>query len=108
MVPSINRQPSVISEKDEQVLPSENISTSSGGKPVVSNEAPSQTVYAPPTFQHLPPKQSTIVGTVPTTPIITQVWGLSGYHGDMLYYCRSYFSQLMRQSNLSLKQGHSL
>ena len=73
IVPSINRQLSVISEKDEQVLPSENISTSSGGKPVVSNEAPSQTVYAPPTFQHLPPKQSTIVGTVPTTPIITQV-----------------------------------
>ena len=73
MVPSINRQLSVISEKDEQVLPSENITTSSGGKLVVSDEAPSQTVYVPTTFQLLPPKQSTIVSTVPTTPTITQV-----------------------------------
>ena len=73
MVPSINHQLSAISEKDEQVLPSENITTSSGGKPVVSDEAPSQTVYALPTFQHLPPKQSTIVSTVPATPTKTQV-----------------------------------
>ena len=73
MVPSINRQLSVISEKDEQVLPSENITTSSGGKLVVSDEAPSQTVYVPTTFQHLPPKQSTIVSTVPATPTKTQV-----------------------------------
>ena len=71
MVPSVNRQISAISEKDEQVLPSENISTSNGGKPVVSDEAPSQTVYAPPTSQILPPEQSTIVGNVPTTPTIT-------------------------------------
>ena len=73
MVPSINRQLSVISEKDEQVLPSDNITTSSGGKPVVSDEAPSQKVYGPPTFQLLPPEQSTIVSTVPATPTKTQV-----------------------------------
>ena len=73
MVPSINHKLSAVSENDEQVLPSENITTSSGGKPVVSDEAPSQTVYAPPTFQLLPPKQSTIVSTVPATPTITQV-----------------------------------
>ena len=73
MVSSINRQLSAISEKDEPVLPSENITISSGGKPVVSDEAPSQRVYAPPTSQILPPEQSTIVGNVPTTPTITLV-----------------------------------
>ena len=73
MVSSISRQLSAISEKDEQVLPSENTTTSSGGKPVVSDEAPFQTVYASPTFQLLPPKQSTIVSTVPATPTKTQV-----------------------------------
>ena len=75
MAPSINRQLSVISEKDEQVLPSKNINTSSGRKPVVGDEAQSQTVYAPPPkFQLLPPEQSTIVSTVPTAPtIIAQV-----------------------------------
>ena len=73
LLPSINRQLSAISEKDEQVFPSENITTSSGGKPVVSDEVPSQTVYAPPTFQHLPPELSTIVSTVLTTSTVTQV-----------------------------------
>ena len=75
MVSSVVRQLSTISEKDEQVLPSENLPTTSheAVQPVVSDEAPSQTVYAPPTFQLPLPEQSTIVSTVPTTPTITQV-----------------------------------
>ena len=75
MVSSVVRQLSTISEKDQQVLPSENLPTTSGEavQPVGRDEAPPQTVYGPPTFQVLLPEQSTIVSTVPTTPTITQV-----------------------------------
>ena len=76
MVPSVVRQLSTLSEKDEQVLPSKNLPTTSGEavQPVVSDEAPYQMVYCPPTLKLLPPEQSTIVSTVPTTPTIkTQV-----------------------------------
>ena len=61
MVLSINHQLAAISKKDEQVLPSENITTSSGGKPVVSEKTP---VFASPKVQDHPPIKSTIVSTV--------------------------------------------
>ena len=76
MVSSVVHQLSTISEKDEQVLPSENLPTTSGEavQTVVSDEAPYQMVYRPPTLKLLPPEQSTIVSTVPTTPtILTKV-----------------------------------
>ena len=75
MVSSVVRQLSTISEKDEQVLPFENLPATSGEavQPVGRDEAPYQMVYPPPTIKLHPPEQSTIVGTVPTTPTIPQV-----------------------------------
>ena len=68
MVSSVVHQLSVISEK-------ENLPNTSGEavQPVVSDEAPYQMVYPPPTSKLLPPEQSTIVSSVPTTLTIPQV-----------------------------------
>ena len=62
MAPSIACQLLYISGKNEQVLSSKSIITTSSGTKVVGNdEASSQMAYAPLTLQLLPHQQSTLV-----------------------------------------------
>ena len=62
MVPSLACQLSAISKKNEHVLSSKSvITTSSGAEVVTKGKAPSRMVYAPLTLQPFPPQQSTFV-----------------------------------------------